>query len=220
MNIAEILNDDGEERIHNNASSRSTSPRSGSPVKRPRNSSDIEGGSDPKRLADGSTSTLKSDSTPLQQSPSAAGPSESGNSNLNTRNSTGGLPRDIEPEPTAASSTIASGSSSSLASIPGPSIGSSVVKSEPTTEGAPVATVSGGESEGTPAADKKGKSKRSKAKNSTWAIEDDRKLVDLVMSTLPTQDFAEYARVLNKRDAQTIRYRWKVILRRAKGEGL
>lgn len=59
--------------------------------------------------------------------------------------------------------------------------------------------------------------KRVKAPNSTWTIEDDAKLVDLVMSTLPRQDFTEYARILNKRDSQTVRYRWKVIVRRAKG---
>lgn len=60
--------------------------------------------------------------------------------------------------------------------------------------------------------------KRSKAKNSTWTIEEDRQLIDLVLNTLPVQDYAEYARILNKRDAQTIRYRWRVILRRARGE--
>lgn len=59
--------------------------------------------------------------------------------------------------------------------------------------------------------------KRVKAPNSTWTLEDDAKLVDLVLSTLPRQDFAEYARMLNKRDSQTVRYRWKVIVRRAKG---
>ncbi|KAA8910830.1 hypothetical protein TRICI_004018 [Trichomonascus ciferrii] len=59
--------------------------------------------------------------------------------------------------------------------------------------------------------------KRVKAPNSTWTLEDDAKLVDLVLSTLPRQDFAEYARILNKRDSQTVRYRWKVIVRRAKG---
>lgn len=61
--------------------------------------------------------------------------------------------------------------------------------------------------------------KRSKAKNSTWTIEEDRQLIDLILNTLPVQDYAEYARILNKRDAQTIRYRWRVILRRARGEG-
>lgn len=37
------------------------------------------------------------------------------------------------------------------------------------------------------------------------------------MATLPKQDYENYARILNKRDGQTVRYRWKVILRRAKG---
>lgn len=61
--------------------------------------------------------------------------------------------------------------------------------------------------------------KRSKAPNSTWTMEDDNKLLDLVLSTLPRQDYAEYARLLNKRDSQTVRYRWKVLVRRARGEG-
>ncbi|CAN6610990.1 hypothetical protein TRVA0_004S03422 [Trichomonascus vanleenenianus] len=67
---------------------------------------------------------------------------------------------------------------------------------------------------------RKGKSKRIKAPNSTWTLEDDAKLVDLVLRTLPRQDYNEYARILNKRDAQTVRYRWKVIVRRAKGYGM
>ncbi|KAK9375284.1 uncharacterized protein V1513DRAFT_424837 [Lipomyces chichibuensis] len=62
------------------------------------------------------------------------------------------------------------------------------------------------------------KPKRRKAPNSTWTLEEDRKLVDLVLQTLPRQDFGEYAQILNKRDGQTVRYRWKVLVRRAKGE--
>jgi Myb-like DNA-binding domain len=64
----------------------------------------------------------------------------------------------------------------------------------------------------------KTKLKRLKAKNSTWTLEEDRTLIGLVMNTLPIQDFTEYARILNKRDSQTVRYRWKVILRRARAE--
>ncbi|KAK7207491.1 hypothetical protein BZA70DRAFT_264857 [Myxozyma melibiosi] len=60
--------------------------------------------------------------------------------------------------------------------------------------------------------------KRRKAPNSTWTIDEDRQLVEMVLRTLPRQDFGEYAQVLNKRDAQTVRYRWKVLVRRAKGE--
>ncbi|KAK9480072.1 hypothetical protein V1514DRAFT_318345 [Lipomyces japonicus] len=60
--------------------------------------------------------------------------------------------------------------------------------------------------------------KRRKAPNSTWTIDEDRKLVDLVLRTLPRQDFAEYAQILNKRDGQTVRYRWKVLVRRAKAQ--
>ena len=37
------------------------------------------------------------------------------------------------------------------------------------------------------------------------------------MATLPKQDYENYAKLLNKRDGQTVRYRWKVILRRARG---
>lgn len=73
-------------------------------------------------------------------------------------------------------------------------------------------------SSATPEPTKTAKLKRVKAKNSTWTLEEDKKLIELVTSTLPTQDFSEYARILNKRDAQTVRYRWKVILRRSKGE--
>ncbi|KAK9367506.1 hypothetical protein V1509DRAFT_640567 [Lipomyces kononenkoae] len=62
------------------------------------------------------------------------------------------------------------------------------------------------------------KPKRRKAPNSTWTLEEDRKLVDMVLQTLPRQDFSEYAQILNKRDGQTVRYRWKVLVRRAKGE--
>ncbi|KAK9384718.1 hypothetical protein V1515DRAFT_321792 [Lipomyces mesembrius] len=62
------------------------------------------------------------------------------------------------------------------------------------------------------------KPKRRKAPNSTWTLEEDRNLVDMVLQTLPRQDFSEYAQVLNKRDGQTVRYRWKVLVRRAKGE--
>lgn len=39
-----------------------------------------------------------------------------------------------------------------------------------------------------------------------------------MLSTLPKQDFEKYSKLLNKRDGQTVRYRWKVILKRAKGE--
>ncbi|KAK9449352.1 uncharacterized protein V1518DRAFT_250691 [Limtongia smithiae] len=60
--------------------------------------------------------------------------------------------------------------------------------------------------------------KRRKAPNSTWTNEEDKRLVDMVLRTLPRQDFNEYAQILNKRDGQTVRYRWKVLIRRAKGD--
>ncbi|KAK9466012.1 hypothetical protein V1512DRAFT_31247 [Lipomyces arxii] len=62
------------------------------------------------------------------------------------------------------------------------------------------------------------RAKRRKAPNSTWTLEEDRKLVEMVLRTLPRQDFSEYAQRLNKRDSQTVRYRWKVLIRRATGE--
>jgi hypothetical protein len=41
--------------------------------------------------------------------------------------------------------------------------------------------------------------------------------LDMVLSTLPKQDYESYAKKLNKRDGQSIRYRLKVIVKRAKG---
>lgn len=40
----------------------------------------------------------------------------------------------------------------------------------------------------------------------------------MVLSSLPKQDYEHYARTLNKRDGQSVRYRWKVILRKARGQ--
>lgn len=40
----------------------------------------------------------------------------------------------------------------------------------------------------------------------------------MVFSTLPKQNYENYARKLNKRDGQSIRYRLKVIMKKAKGK--
>ncbi len=60
--------------------------------------------------------------------------------------------------------------------------------------------------------------KRSKASNTTWTSEDDSQLIDMVLSTLPRQNYASYATRLSKRDSQSVRYRWKRLIKKFKGD--
>ncbi len=71
---------------------------------------------------------------------------------------------------------------------------------------------------------KKKQSKRLKASNTHWTPEDDCKLLEMVLSTLPRQNYTSYAIKLNKRDSQSVRYRWRKLVKKfeieASGAGI